>query len=116
MPPTQAKNLLDRVLDIIFGKKLEGEDAELLRARAQHLPKWASTVYLALLWTTFLGATALLAWHWGWIPFLESRIESIWSLAALGGNALIRMAWEQITSRAERRAKTGLSSKSAFLE
>ncbi|MDZ4111192.1 MAG: hypothetical protein U1E18_16530 [Brevundimonas sp.] len=108
--------MLDRVLDVIFGKTLEGEDAERVRARAQHLPKWACTVYFALLWTTFLGATALFAWHWGWIPFLESRIDSIWALAALGGNALIRMAWEQITSRAERRAKTGLTVQATLSE
>lgn len=111
MPPTPAKNLLDRVLDVVFGKKLEGEEAERARALAARLPRWASTIYFFLLWASVLLAGALLAWHWGWIPFLDSRIDSIWSVAAVGVNVVLRLAWEQISSRHARRAEASVSSK-----
>ena len=114
MPPAPATNLPGRVLDVIFGKKLEGEDAE--RALAERPPKWACTVYGALLWASFLVAFALLAWDWGWIPFVDSRIDTIWTAVALGANALLRLVWEQVTHRYERRAKAGCALKATFPE
>ena len=114
MPPAQAKNMLDRVLDIIFGKKLEGEDAD--RARVAGPPQWMRTAYLFLHTGSILVALVLLIWSWGWIPFNDSPIDSIWGLAALGVGALLGWGWERITQRYEREAKAGRATKAAFLE
>lgn len=114
MTPSPSPSIASRVLDIVFGKKLEGEEAE--RALAERPPQWASTVYLVLSGALVFLAFALLAWSSGWIPFIESRIDSIWAGAALGGNVLLGEAWRWIPRRYVRRVKTGLSSKAAFLE
>ena len=114
MPPTQAKNLLDRVLDVIFGKKLEGEDAE--RPKLDGPPQWMRTVYLFLHTGSILVALILVIWSWGWIPFNDSPIDSIWGLAALGAGALLGWGWEWIVKRHERRAKAGRATRAAFTE
>ena len=114
MPPTQAKNLLDRFLDIVFGKKVEGNDAD--RALAAGLPQWASTVYLVLSGASIFLAFALLAWSWGWIPSMDSRVDSLWAGAALGVNILLSEAWRWLTRRYERRANNRAPSQATFSE
>ena len=113
MPPTSANNLFGRVLDIVFGKKLEVEDE---RARAAWAPQWARTVLLILQTGSILVAFTLLFWSWGWIPFTDSRVDSIWALAALGLNAILGSAWEWMTRRHERRAMAGRATKATFPE
>jgi hypothetical protein len=115
MPPTSAKNLFGRVLDVVFGKKLEGEDDVRARAAAW-APQWARTAFLGLQTGSILVAFALLFWSWGWMPFTDSRIDSLWALAALGLNAASGTAWEWMTRRQERRAKAGRAAKATFPE
>ncbi len=114
MPPDPAKNLLDRFLDVVFGKKLEGYDAD--RARAEWAPQWARTGYFVLSGASIFLAFAILAWSWGWLPFMDSRVDSIWAAAALGVNMLLREAWQWLTRRHERRAKSRAPSQAAFSE
>ena len=110
-PPT---NLAGRFLDVVFGKKLEGEEAA--RARGEGLPSWARRIYGVLLWSSFLGAVALFMWSKGWLPFVDTKIDSVWALAALGLNALLRSECEWITRRHDRRAKAGRAMKAPSLQ
>lgn len=103
MATDRSASLADRVLDIVFGKKLEGEAAA--QACGDALPRWARRTYAVATWTIFLAALALFLWSQGWLPLVHTTIDSIWAGAALGANALVQSGWAWLARRQERRAK-----------
>jgi hypothetical protein len=102
MPTHPSKNSLSRVLDVIFGARLQGEDAE--RARAERPPRSVRAAYDILHLGSFLSVVVLFLWSHGWLPFVESQGESIWFWYAFGLNVLLRFGWDQLTAYYRRRA------------
>ncbi|MBF0664188.1 MAG: hypothetical protein IR159_01355 [Brevundimonas sp.] len=109
-PPT---NLASRFLDVVFGKKLEGEEAAL--ARGEGLPQWVRQGRHVLIWSTVLGFIATFLWSRGWLPFVDTRIDSIWPVAAVGLSAVIQSGWSWIVRRHERKTRTGQAVKTLSL-
>ena len=104
MPTHPSTNLFGRVLDVIFGARLDGEDDE--RARADGPPRAVRVVYDILHLASALSVLVLLLWTQGWLPFVGSRGESIWFWHALGLNVLIRLGWDRLTAYYRKRANS----------
>ena len=98
-------------MDLIFGKRLEGEAAE--RARAEAPPPWAQNVYSVLLLASVLAVTGVFLWGQGWLPFTDSRISRDWFWLAFGGNLILRFGWEWVTGHYRRGARADAASRAA---
>ena len=77
-----STNPLGRVLDVIFGERLRGEDAE--RAREEGPPRAVRVAYDILHLGSVLSVVVLFLWSRGWLPFVDSRGESIWFWHEIG--------------------------------
>lgn len=101
-------SLKDRIIDVIFGERLEGEALE--RFRAEQPPKWiqGTLLLLFLLWMGVLAYWCI--WKLGWLPapFLNppafSTISAsgvVWSLVQFG----VREYFRKRAARASRGAQ-----------
>ena len=104
-PPARA-SLKDRVLEAVFGK--QGTPAEQALAKAARPPRNIRTAYAFLHGASACSVLALFLWSHAWLPFVESRISSMWFWSAFGLNVLLRFVWEEISKRYEQRAKARL--------
>src|SRR5690606_978347 len=84
-------------------------------ARGEGLPQWVRQGRHVLIWSTVLGFIATFLWSRGWLPFVDTRIDSIWPVAAVGLSAVIQSGWSWIVRRHERKTRTGQAVKALSL-
>jgi hypothetical protein len=105
---------LTRVLDILFGKSLTHEQRR--RFEASRPPKAIERAYGVLYLASFLAVLTVFLWGYGWLPFVDSRLDKGWFWPVFGVNVLLRLGWEQVTGFYERRARAGEALKAASPE
>ena len=96
---------LTRVLDFLFGKSLTPEEKR--RFEAARPPKAIESAYRVLYLASFLAVLTVFLWSYGWLPFVDSRLDRGWFWPVFGVNVLLRFGWEQVKGLYERRASAG---------
>lgn len=103
-----------RALDWLFGKAGTPEDRAL--AEASRPPRAMQTAFDVLHLASACAVLVTFPWSYGWLPFVDSRIDSLWFSLALGANVLLRFGWERTTAYYRRSARVGEAVKAASTE
>lgn len=88
MSPAPAKNLLSRVPDIVFGKRLEGTAAE--RARAERPPQWVRRIIGGLYIAWFLLFILWELGKLGWFPEPRETFAMWWLIPINGYGVFVQ--------------------------
>ena len=112
MSPAPAKNLPSRVLDIVFGKKLEGRAAE--RARAERPPQCVERIIGALYLAWFLLFILWGIGKLGWVPEPRETFTTWWLIPINGYGVVVQ--WIGYGVDRYYRAKARRASKSVALQ
>jgi len=103
MSARSVESLGQRVLDLVFGKRAGPSDPEFARAAAPPPP--ITLFFQVAEMISWSGVLIGWLWRMGWLPFVESKLDSWWPIALLGFLAVLKLAWEQVLGHYERRAK-----------
>lgn len=92
------------MLDAMFGRRFTPE--ELVFAKAAEPPEYMRRIYHVIMIGSVCALVVILLWSWGWLSFLNSRID--WRLTSwvVVPNVVVRLVWEEwIIKHYKRRAK-----------
>lgn len=107
-------SVMTRVLDFLFGKSLTTEERR--GFDESQPPKVIENVYRVLHLVSAAAVLVIFLWSYGWLPFVDSRLENRWFWPVFGVNVLLRFGWEQVTGYYKRRARAADTLKAASSE
>ena len=107
MTEAPRDGLKDRVLDLIFGRRSTPE--ELAFALAAAPPSKIAKPLRIAEWALACLMLIAFLWQYGWLPFVNSKLDSWWFMGVWAIVISLRFVRELIEKHYERRAKARMT-------